>query len=143
MRAVDTNVLVYAHRKETVHHGAARDLLESLAVGQDPWAIPWPCMYEFLRVVTHPGVFHPPTPVPLAWDAVRSLLRSPSAIVLHETERHEEVLSLIIEDARPSGNLVHDAHIAALAMEHGVNEILTTDDDFKKFGAVRSVNPFK
>jgi toxin-antitoxin system PIN domain toxin len=141
-RAVDTNILVYAHREESAHHVAAVELLRRLATGPEPWAIPWPCVYEFLRVVTHPRVFHPPSPVGLAWDAFRTLARSPSVVLLSETERHGEVLGRLLADARPTGNLVHDAHIAALVIEHGVSELLTTDGDFRRFPGLRVVRPF-
>ncbi len=63
MRALDTNVLVYADREETPEHETALRLVRSLATGSEPWILPWPCIYEFLRVVTHPRVFHPPTPI--------------------------------------------------------------------------------
>ena len=68
MVAIDTNILVYARREETPFHKEAKELLRNLAEGRGPWALPWPCIYEFLRVVTHPWVFDPPTQLEVALD---------------------------------------------------------------------------
>ena len=143
MKAVDTNVLVYAHREETARHAEAGRIVQALATGAEPWAVPWPCVYEFLRVVTHPRVFHPPTPVPLAWEAMRAVMGSPSVVLLSETGSHDEVLDRILGQARPTGNMVHDAHIAALLVEHGVREILTSDADFHRFPGITATDPFR
>jgi len=142
MRALDTNVLVHAEIVTGPHHATARDLLQRLAEGPAPWAIPWPCVYEFLRIVTHPRVFHPPMPIAAALADLRAILRSPSLLLLAETERHAEVMSSIVEPSGATGNLIHDAHIAALCVEHGVSELVTGDRDFARFPGVRTVNPF-
>lgn len=142
MLAVDTNVLVYARREETRWHAEARALLEALANGERPWAIPWPCVYEFLRVVTHPRVFDPPTPMEHALEDVISLLESPSLVLLGEGPAHASHLERMVRAGQVLGNLVHDAHIAALAIEHGVREFLTADRDFARFPGLRVRNPF-
>jgi toxin-antitoxin system PIN domain toxin len=143
MRAVDTNVLVYAHRREPPEHPTALKLLAELATGAEPWALPWPCIYEFLRVVTHPRVFHLPTPLPLAWQAIEVLLDSPSVEVLSEGDRHRAILSELLRSSPATGNLLHDTHIAALLMERGVGEILTADEDFRRFPKLKVINPFR
>ena|SRR5436309_9160158 len=143
MRAVDTNVLVYAHRQEPSEHAVAQKVLAELATGGEPWALPWPCIYEFLRVVTHPRVFHPPTPVHEAWKAVELLLDSPSMILISEGERHRAILGELLQGSVVTGNLFHDAHIAALLIEHGVGEFLTNDEDFRRFPKLRVTNPFR
>jgi len=142
MRALDTNVLVHAEIVTGPHHATARDLLQRLAEGPAPWAIPWPCVYEFLRIVTHPRVFHPPMPIAAALADLRAILRSPSLLLLAETARHADVMSSIVEPSGATGNLIHDAHIAALCVEHGVSELVTGDRDFARFPGVRTVNPF-
>ena len=143
MRAVDTNILVYAHRAETPEHRKAVETLRALATGAEPWVLPWPCVYEFLRVVTHPRVFHPPTPLADAWRAVKVLLDSPSLMLIAEGERHPKILAELLRSSAPVGNMVHDAHIAALAIEHGVHELLTADDAFRRFAGIKVVNPFR
>lgn len=142
MKAVDTNVLVFAEITTTPHHDKALDLLTGLAEGSLPWAIPWPCVYEFLRIVTHPRVFHPAVPLERALDDLGRILGSPSLLLLHETSRHPRVMREVLERSAANGNLVHDAHIAALCLEHGVSELLTGDRDFARFPELQSTNPF-
>lgn len=142
MIALDTNILVYARRGEAPHHEAARKLLTRIAGGTDPWALPWPCVYEFLRVVTHPRVFDPPTDLETALEDLAILLDSPSLVLLGEGSTHPEYLFHMVGDGEASGNLIHDAHIAALVLEHGVREFLTTDKDFSRFPGLRTRNPF-
>lgn len=143
MIALDTNILVYARREETPHHIAARDLLKRLAQGTEPWAVPWPCIYEYLRVVTHPRVFDPPTDLEAAVADLDSLLEAPALHMLGEGPAHAGHLVRTIRDGHASGNLAHDAHIAALVVEHGVRELWTTDRDFSRFPAVHARNPFQ
>jgi toxin-antitoxin system PIN domain toxin len=140
--AIDTNILVYARRAETPHHAEARALLVKLAEGDTPWAIPWPCVYEFLRVVTHPRVFDPPTPIEAAIAGLESLFESPSLVLLGESHLHRAQLRRAIQEGGASGNLIHDAHIVALALEHGISEFLTADRDFDRFLSLRCRNPF-
>jgi hypothetical protein len=140
--ALDTNILVYARREETNHHGAAVGLLRQLAEGPAPWAIPWPCVYEFLRVVTHPRVFDPPTDPDAAIEDLERLFESPTLHLLGEGPLHPAQMYEAVRGGRATGNLVHDAHIAALVREHGVREIWTTDRDFARFPGVRTRNPF-
>jgi uncharacterized protein len=143
MRALDTNILVYAHRAETPNHREALELVKGLAEGSEPWALSWTCVYEFLRVVTHPRVFHPPTSPSQAWGAVKHLLASPSLRLISEGGRHSHVLDGLLASTTVVGNLYHDAHIACLLLEHGVHEILTADEDFRRFPGLRVVNPFR
>lgn len=142
MIALDTNILVYARREELPHHKKALEILTFLAVGPKPWALPWPCIYEYLRVVTHPRVFHPPTDIDTALLDLESLLNSPMLVLLGEGSSHQAHMQLVIESGNASGNLVHDAHIAALLIEHGVIELLTADRDFARFPGLRTRNPF-
>ncbi len=103
----------------------------------------WPCIYEYLRVVTHPRVFDPPTPTPEAWESVEALMDSRSVMLVSEGERHKEILDDLPRTTSLSGNILHDAHIAALLIEHGVDEILTADEDFRRFPRLKVTNPFR
>lgn len=142
MRAVDTNVLVYAHRSEMMQHAAARDLLDGLVRAAAPWALPWPCVYEFLRVVTHPRWFRPPTPPWVAWENMLALMASPGCVMLGPTHRHAGVLARLLRDQSLRGNDIFDAHIAALVVEHGVRALVTGDRRFRRFDGVAIENPF-
>jgi uncharacterized protein len=142
MQAVDTNILIHAEVASSQQHDPALKVLKGLAEGALPWAIPWPCIYEFLRVVTHPRVFHPPVPLKIALEDLRKLLASPSLFLLAETPRHLSVMDQVVSQSGATGNLVHDAHIVALCLEHGVSEIITGDRDFSRFAGLRIINPF-
>jgi toxin-antitoxin system PIN domain toxin len=141
--ALDTNILVYARREECPHHAEAARLLRDLAEGDRPWALPWPCVYEFLRVITHPRVFDPPTDLDEALEDLDSLFESRSLTLLGEGPSHPAHLARAVREGRGGGNLAHDAHIAALAVEHGVREIWTVDRDFARFPGVKPRNPFR
>lgn len=143
MKAVDSNVLISAFMEESPHHATARRLLEELASTAALWAIPWPCIYEFLRVVTHPRVFHPPMAAQEALAGFLRLAECPSLVLLGETGRHAAVLSETLRQSGATGNLVHDAHIAALCVEHGIRELITGDRDFHRFRMLSVVNPFE
>lgn len=142
MQAVDTNILVYAEDHASPRRDAALAILAKLAHGPTPWAIPWPCIYEFLRVSTHPRVFRAPMPMALAQADLRVINASPSLVPLSETRRHLEILEQVIQDSGASGSRIHDAHIAALCLEHGVSELLTADRDFRRFSGLRITDPF-
>jgi len=131
--AVDTNVLVYAHREELPQHAKAHARLIALAEGPTPWGIPVFCLGEFLRVVTHPRLFDPPHTIDEACTALDRILASPSARVLIPGERHWHLLAQAIREADATGNLVFDAQIAALCREEGVSALVTEDRDFDRF----------
>ena len=143
MGGVDTNILVYACLTEAPHHDKAKTLLAELAEGNIPWAIPWPCIYEFLRVMTHPSVATVSVSMEVALKSLRPFLDSPSLILLAETDRHREISEALLVRSGVAGNLVYDAHIATLLLEHGVREIITNDDDFRRFEELRVINPFR
>ena len=141
MIAVDTNVLVYAHRVDSPWHEAAVLALRGLAEGTAPWAIPWPCVHEFLAIVTHLKIFGPPTPLAHALDQVDAWLESPRAVLLAESGTHWPTLRAALEAGRISGPQIHDARIAALCIDHGIDELWTADRDFSRFPALRVRNP--
>ena len=142
MIALDTNLLIHARREEMPRHRQAKEMLRDLAEGDDPWMLPWPCLYEFLRVVTHARVFDPPTPLEKALDDLESLLASPSIVLAGEGPGHFAHLRQMALVGQAVGNLAHDAHIAALAQEHGASEIWTRDRDFARFPGIRTRDPF-
>ena len=141
MIAVDTNILLYAHREDSPWHGAAYSAVVGLAEGRSVWTIPWPCIHEFLAIVTHPRIFSPPTPLAAAVGQVAAWMESPSLILISETEDYWVQLRKIIETGRISGGQIHDARIAALCSLHGVRELWTADRDFTRFRSLNVRNP--
>jgi uncharacterized protein len=141
MIAVDSNILVYAHREDSAWHDAAYGWLLSLAEGRDPWAIPWPCIHEFLAIVTHHRIYSPPTPLAAALDQVEAWLESPSVVLLAESEAYWHGLQRLLRSARASGPRVHDARVAALCLEHGITELWTADRDLSRFPSLKVRNP--
>ncbi|MGH7319987.1 MAG: TA system VapC family ribonuclease toxin [Candidatus Rokuibacteriota bacterium] len=133
MIAVDTNILVYAHRRELPQHGRARGRLTELAEGSARWAIPVFCLGEFLRVTTHPRLLAPPFAIDEACEALKRVLESPSVVVLMPGERFWPLLAGAVAEAEAAGNLVFDAQVAALCREAGVSALLTEDRDFDRF----------
>src|SRR5262249_9062681 len=118
--AIDTNILVYAHRDDAPFHEAARRCLTVLTEGRGTWAIPWPSLHEFFSVVTHPRIYQPPTSAEEALNQVSYWLASPSLIVLAETGNYWPMLSAMVTAGRVVGPRIHDARIAALCQLHGV-----------------------
>lgn len=142
MIAVDTNILVYAHRSDAPFHQAGAAALRRAAEGDVPWAIPWPCLHEFLAKVTHPRIFKQPTPLERAIEQVREWLRSPAARVLGEPEGYLEVLAGALVETQTRGAQIHDARIAAICIAHGVDELWSADRDFGRFARrLRVRNP--
>jgi len=131
--AVDTNILVYADRRELPKHAVALAHLRTLAEGEAAWALPVFCIGEFVRVVSHPRLFDPPTPPTEALNLVDRLLESPSVRLLYPADRFLRVFRHCVEKGGASGNLVFDALIAALCLEHGATTLLTEDRDFARF----------
>lgn len=133
MIAVDTNILIYANRENSGAHPAALKALRFLAEGDEAWAIPVFCVGEFLRVVSHDRLFDPPTPVLHALDSLESLLASPSVRLLIPGDHYLRLLRTLTEESGVRGNLVFDAQIAAVCLEHGASMLLTEDRDFARF----------
>lgn len=141
MMAVDTNVLVYAHRGECAFHQQAFACLKELAEGRQAWGIPVACLHEFLSVVTNARIFRPPSSLEQAIAQVDAWLASPSSQVLHSGAQHWPVLSDLARKAQVQGGQFHDARIAAICLENGVSQLLSADRDFGRFKALRVVNP--
>lgn len=141
MIAVDTNILVYAHRRESPHHDAARAALAELARSGRAWAIPWPCVHEFVAVVTHPRIYRTPTPGAEAIAAISAVAQASRARMIGESAGHLLTLDRLVRGANTAGPKIHDARIAAICLDHGVEELLTADRDFSSFPQLRTRNP--
>lgn len=136
MIAVDTNILVYAHRKDSEWNEAAHASVAGLANGRATWAIPWPCIHEFLSITTHPRIFRPASELVQALDQIEAWLESPSLVLLGEAGEYWPCLKSLVTDAKIRGSQVHDARIAALCRLHGVRELWTADRDFSRLDVV-------
>jgi uncharacterized protein len=138
---VDTNLLVYAHREDSPWHEAAYECLKGLAEANALWAIAWPCIHEFLAIVTHPRIYAPPSPLKRAVEQVEAWLESPSLVLLSEGEGYWAELRSLLKTGKVDGPQVHDARIAALCRFHGVRELWTADRDFSRFVGIVVKNP--
>ena len=143
MIATDTNILVYAHRGDSEWHELARSRIESLARGRVSWGLPWPCVHEFLAIVTHPRIYDPPSTLGEALDQVDAWLESPVAHLLAEADSHWEVLKHALRIGRVKGPMVNDARVAALCVAHGVTDFWTADRDFSRFPGLVARNPLQ
>lgn len=141
MIAVDTNVLVHTHRRDSPFHSRARALVAALAEGSAPWAIPWPCLHEFYAKVTHPRLFSPPSSIEQALDQMTAWRESPGLQLLTEGPDHAERLAALVRNGQVVGPMIHDARIAAICLSHGVAELWTADRDFGRFPQLATRNP--
>lgn len=141
MIAVDTNILVYAHREDSPWHAAAYACLAELAASPAPWAIPWPCVHEFLAIVTHPRIYRPATPQAVALEQVDAWFEAPSLVPLAESKGYWDMLRRTLEASRTTGAQIHDARVATLCRHHGIRELWTADRDFSRFPDVTVRNP--
>ena len=115
--------------------------MRSLAEGRAAWAIPWPCLHEFLAIVTHPRIYDPPSTIEEALDQIDAWMESPGLVILGEAHDHWSILRDQLAGARVCGPMVHDARIAAICIGHGVHELLTADRDFGRFSSLAVRNP--
>jgi toxin-antitoxin system PIN domain toxin len=140
VQLVDANVLLYAVNPATTHHKAARAWLDDALDGHEPVGLAWTTLLAFIRISTSPAIFDRPLDARVACDVVRGWLARPAALVVEPTTRHIDVLAGLLAEAGTAGNLVGDAHVAALAVEHGAT-VVTFDADFARFAGVRWVRP--
>ena len=142
MIAVDSNLLVYAHRREARLGEAAYALITGLAEGDRAWAIPWPCCYEFLSVVTNRRIWKDDASTPeQAWRQFQAWAASPSNHLIGETDRFTDILRLFVQRPHVVGGVIHDARIAAICVAHGVEYLLTCDRDFSLFPELSTRDP--
>lgn len=141
MIALDTNILVYAHRSDLPWHEQAVSVVNAALSGPEEVAVCWPVVHEFLAVVTNPRAFVTATPADLAFAQAEHWLASPRAVVLTETRQHLVTLRRLVERGRASGGALHDARIAAICLDNGVRELWTADRDFSRFPELTVRNP--
>ncbi|HXK21681.1 MAG TPA: TA system VapC family ribonuclease toxin [Myxococcota bacterium] len=140
MTLVDANLLVYAHVQDFAQHERARTWLDERLNGTARVGLAWPSLLAFLRLVTNPRVFERPTSMRSAWQQVEEWLDCDAAWVPAPTDRHRHVLGRLLGEAAVRANLVPDAHLAALAIEHGL-VLASADGDFARFPGLRFENP--
>lgn len=141
MIALDTNILVYAHRQDSPFHSAALDVLAQLANSRHPWAIPWPCVHEFISITTHPRIYNPPTPIDTALAFLENWMQSKSLILLSEGDSHFTQIAMLSRRAKLAGPKIHDARIASLCLANGIEILYTADRDFSLFPELKTRNP--
>jgi toxin-antitoxin system PIN domain toxin len=137
---IDANILIYAHVSSFPQHGAAREWLDQHLNGSAPVGLPWASLVAFLRLVTNSRVFEHPEPITEAWQQVQDWLACETVWIPTPTERHADLVGELLRQPGVHGNLVPDAHLAALAMEHGLT-LCSSDGDFARFRALRWLNP--
>ena len=140
MILVDANILIYSHVESFAQHKSARDWLDHQLNGSTRVGLPWVSLLAFLRLVTNPRVFERPEPMLDAWRQVRAWLTCEPAWIPQPTERHADLLDQLLALPGVHANLVPDAHLAALALEHGLT-LCSTDGDFARFPSLRYLNP--
>jgi uncharacterized protein len=139
---LDANLLVYAHVDHSPAHERARLWLDDRLNGSAGVGFPWPTTLAFLRLVTNPRIFERPEPIEHAWRQIHEWLSRPVAWIPEPTERHREILQSLLLGHGVRGNLVPDAHLAALAIGHGL-VLCSTDGDFARFDGLRWQNPLR
>jgi toxin-antitoxin system PIN domain toxin len=141
MILVDANLLVYAHVRSFAQHDTARAWLDHQLTGPERVGLPWPSLLAFVRLVCNPRVFERPASIEAAWKQVVAWLSAPSVWVPGAGPKHQKILSGLIGVCTRS-NLIHDAHLAALAMEYDLI-LCSTDHDFARFPGLRWIHPLK
>ncbi len=142
MILIDANLLIYSRVRSFPQHAQAHGWLDAQLSGSGPVALPWPSLLSFLRIVTNPRVFERPEPIAEAWRQVREWLQADVAWVPQATDRHQDLLGSLLTRGGVQANLVPDAHLAALAIEHGL-VLCSTDRDFARFPGLRWQNPLQ
>ena len=141
MIAVDTNIRIYSHREESPFYEPAARQIDALRHGPTPWAIPWPCIHEFIAIVTNPRIFVTPTPLAKAFAAIEAWQAAENLHLIAESPGYLEKLSQLSRAANLAGARIHDARVAAICLHHGVRELWTADRDFSLFPQLATRNP--
>ena len=137
---VDVNLLIYAHDTDAPNHRAARDWWDEQLNGVQRIGLPWPTLLAFQRIMTNPRLFRSPMSPAESWGHIARWLSLPNVWIPMATGEHATVLGSLIDATQATGNLISDAHLAAVAIEHG-QTLYSTDTDFAKFPGLRWINP--
>ena len=140
MILIDANLLIYSHVDTFSQHEKARSWLDSRFNGTAPVGLPWPSILAFVRIVTNPRIFERPEPIVEAWKQVEEWIDCSSVWIPLPTERHYEILGPMLTEQAVRSNLIPDAHLAALSIEHGLI-LCSTDGDFGRFSGLKWENP--
>lgn len=141
--SVDANIFLYASDRDSSCHASAQQFLQSCTINSEPWYVAWPTLMAYLRVATHPRVFSHPLPPQEALGNIQALLQLPHVRPLSEADGFFEVYREVARDFPVRGNLVPDAHLAALLRQHDVLKLYTMDRDFRKFDFLDVRNPLE
>jgi toxin-antitoxin system PIN domain toxin len=142
VKVVDANLLLYATDERSPRHAAARSWLEGVLRRDEPVAFAWAVLLAFLRLATNPRIFERPLSSERAFGVVSNWAAHPGAVIVHPGERHLGLVQELLRPLGTAGNLVTDAHLAALAIEYGA-ELDSCDADFSRFSGLRFVNPLE
>ena len=138
----DVNILVYAHREDSPNHAAYYEWLENLINGEEAFGISDIVLSGFLRIVTHPRIFNPPSEITKAISFVEQIRKQPNCVLITPSSRHWHIFTRLCLEANAKGNLVPDAYLAALAIDSG-SEWITTDRDFSRFTGLKWRHPLQ
>jgi hypothetical protein len=141
MIAVDTNILVYAQREESPFHSPAKKVVTDLAEGSQLWAIPWPCLHEFIVVITHPRIYTPSTPLDDVLKQIDYWLESPHLVLIGESGDYWPGFKELLRKGRITGPRIHDAKIMAVCLQNGVKTLWSADRDFTRMEGLEIRNP--
>jgi toxin-antitoxin system PIN domain toxin len=142
VKLLDVNLLLYGVDEALPHHDRVRPWLEGVFSGTEAVALPWTVLLAFVRLSTRPAIFHHPLSPDEAFDLIDGWLAQPSVVVVHPTDRHAVVLRDLLGLVGTAGNLTTDAHLAALAVEHGAT-LCSADADFSRFPGLRWLDPLR
>jgi uncharacterized protein len=140
MIVIDANLLIHAVNRDAPLHAPAKAWLEQALSGRETVGLPWTVLLAFLRLTTRPGLFRRPLPIPAALELIGSWLDRESVTLVHPGPRHYQLLSDLLMECGTGGNLTSDAHLAALAIEHGA-QLCSLDGDFSRFSRLDWRNP--
>ncbi|MCH2161881.1 MAG: hypothetical protein MK085_08420 [Phycisphaerales bacterium] len=144
MFVVDSSVLAIAADRSDTAHDACRLQLEAWRRQPTPWYLTWPILFDFLRIVTHPGIYRQPWRIEQAWAYVDAIIAAPTLSVLSAGDAHQSIVAQLLEELPDlRGEVMHETQIAATMLEHGVKRIVTRDVAFNRFPMLEVVDPLR